>query len=813
MSNCGTRSRNVVDVGGNPCPRKLTSTSRSVRQLCGGALLSSLVFCAATDVAHAQAACGPALIEADELLRKGQFVQLEERLAPCLDSSVSRGERVEAYRILVLANMASERQGEAAQLASELLRLRPDYEAPFMDSPKFARLLDGIRASWLDPTQQAVVTATKREQRLSEAPAIISLVSARQIEQHGYASVGEALSGVSGLYSLHDHVQYSLGVRGINAGMRGWSRIVKVMVEGQPVAFRPSSENFLGAELVPMQAIDRIEVVRGPSSALYGANAYLGVVNVIMRQGERIDGVELISSVGSVEGHLAYDLGLLYGERRGRTDYMVAARGQFADRSGLRPTDLPGDSRYGDAGLASRNDVSRPASLYARARVDGRTDERLIVDLSLQRLDSFGEFQDWGSLTGQNRVSMQNMFARARYERRVAGLNAALAAAYSRGDPTDDEFLATNQVGVGDWITREVGYRAIDLSSELGLESETGNSITVGIDHSRDRQDLQTYFRHYFDQPAQPTGLTQGDTLFVNTGAYAQAVVHPFRTVSVGGLTDLGVTGGVRYDRHSIYDDIANYRVAAALPLTSRWYAKALYGTSFKAPSSTQLYTTLIVPQGVLGNPELQPEKARTWEAALGGRLSSRITITVVGFATEVRNKVELVPSGANTRAENVARISSRGLEQETLYRSEATSAFLNVSYQHSTERRVDQLQGTLEDNTKLYPATTVQFGGARQLRRWPWEIGLAGAWVGERTASTQNIKSFDPVNLTEYNLDPYLLLDMTLRSRFLSAGRGAVLQLKIANVLNQQFLYPGFRDFDIPGLGRRYHASVTYRL
>ena len=763
--------------------------------------------------ADGQTVCGPALIEADEMLRKGLFGELNSQLAPCLEARATRAERVEAYRILVLASMAAERYDRAAELADALLRLRPDYEASFLESPKFARLLDRIRASWLDPSQQAVVTATKTEQKIGEAPAIISLISARQIEQYGYESVGEALSSLSGVDILHDHVQYNLGVRGINAGMRGWSRIVKVMLEGQSVAFRPSSENFLGSELIPMQAVERIEVVRGPSSALYGANAYLGVINVIPRRGERIDGLELTTGFGSIQGHPAYDLGMLWGRKIGRVDYLIAASGQFADRSGLQPVDLPGENRYEEQDLESRNDVTRPASLYARAQIDGRDDDHFVLDLSLQRLDSFGEFQDWGVLTGVNRLSMSNMFLRGRYDRTLFGLKANLSAAYSRGDPSEDEFLAINQAGVGDWITRQVGYDGIDLSSELLYESTSGNVLTFGVDFTRDQQDLQTYFRHYFDQDSQPTGITQGDTAFVNTGAYAQAVLYPFRTFSVPGLTDLGLTSGLRYDSHNIYDNISNYRLAAAYPLSEHWYTKVLYGTSFKAPSSVQLYTTLIVPQGVLGNPDLRPEEARTWEAAIGGRLGRGLTVTFIGFSSEVTDKVELVPSGANTRADNVAKISSHGFEEETFYRGDRSTAYLNLSYQSSTERRVDRLRGVLEGDTNLYPTTTVKFGGSRQLQRWPWEVSLAGVYIGERIASEQNIKNHDPINLEEYTLDGYLLLDLTLHSRILSAGRGATLQLKIANLLDQQYAYPGFRDFDIPGLGRRFAASLTYHL
>jgi len=764
--------------------------------------------------ARAQSLCGTGLIEADEQLSKGLFRDLEQKLQPCWQPATPRAERVEAHRILVLAHMVSERYDLARQEAETLLALKPDYTASLLDSPKFAKLLETVRANWLDPTRQAVVTATKSEQNIGEAPAVISLVNARQIETYGYRDVGEALRSVSGLNLLTDHVQYNLGVRGINAGMRGGSRIVKVMIENQPVSYRPSSENFLGEELIPIQAIERIEVVRGPSSALYGANAYLGVVNIIARSGERVDGMQLASRFGLIQGNPAYHIGLLVGKKKGRVDYLVAANGSATDRSGLRARDLPGKTRYDDLDIESRNDITRPTSLFARAVYENPGIDKLSFDINWQRLDSFGEFQDWGVLTGQNRISIDNGYARARYERQLREtLSASFSTTYARGGPSDSEFLTINQRGVGDWITRDVGYTAIDLGSELSYASTGGSQLRAGVDFSRDAQELQTFFRHYFDREEQATGFVQGDTSFVNTGMYLQSVLYPFRTLSIPALSRLGLTSGVRFDAHNIYGNITNWRFAAAYPFAGAWYAKVLYGTSFKEPSPTQLFTTLIVPQGVLGNPDLKPEKARTWEAALGGRLFENLAVTLVGFTSQVQNNVRLVPSGANTKADNVAEISSYGFEQEFFYNTQRTSAYLNLSHESSEQKRIDRLRGVLEGDTHLYPGFMAKFGAMHQLENTPFEVGIEGRFIGERIASEQNVNSYDPINLQSYRLDPYWLVDVVCnRYIFISGNRGA-LQWAVRNILNKTHYFPGYRDFDIPSLGRSMTLSLSYRL
>jgi len=135
-----------------------------------------------------------------------------------------------------------------------------------------------------------VISATKQIQKKSEAPANISIITAEQIQKRGYCTAGEAINSLPGIYVLDDDLQQNIGVRGINGGMQAGSRIVKVMIDNQPVSFRSTTENWLGVELIPISSIERIEVVRGPASALYGANAFLGVINIITKQGSNVNG-------------------------------------------------------------------------------------------------------------------------------------------------------------------------------------------------------------------------------------------------------------------------------------------------------------------------------------------------------------------------------------------------------------------------------------------------------------------------------------------------------------------------------------------
>src|SRR6185436_16894216 len=183
-------------------------------------------------------------------------------------------------------------------------------------------------------TPEEVWTATKTEQKNYEAPAIITTVTREQIGVWGYRSISEVLSHLLGFYVVDDHVSPNIAVRGISGGLYADSSIVKVLIDGHAVAFHSTGGNWLGPELVPLSAIERIEIVRGPASALYGADAFLGVINIKTRSGKSLSGAQASLSAGRAGSGLASDLDLAAGAERGALDAVVAVRRSSQDLSG-----------------------------------------------------------------------------------------------------------------------------------------------------------------------------------------------------------------------------------------------------------------------------------------------------------------------------------------------------------------------------------------------------------------------------------------------------------------------------------------------
>ncbi|HEY9721206.1 MAG TPA: TonB-dependent receptor plug domain-containing protein, partial [Oscillatoriaceae cyanobacterium] len=212
--------------------------------------------------------------------------------------------------------------------------------------------------------------ATRHVQSAREAPANVEVITDTEIRERGYTTVAEALRALPGFYIVNDELLPSVGVRGISSGERGWSRILKLMIDGQPVPYRPDGSNWLGPELIPIGLVKRIEVIRGPASALYGADAFLGVVNVVTKRGADIDGLRLDAMAGTRAGHPIergqLDLATLP-DTHG-LDLTFGALAGLTDNSGLPlPGTSPNQATLAKNGqTVSARDFDYPASAFAR---------------------------------------------------------------------------------------------------------------------------------------------------------------------------------------------------------------------------------------------------------------------------------------------------------------------------------------------------------------------------------------------------------------------------------------------------------------
>ena len=324
-----------------------------------------------------------------------------------------------------------------------------------------------------------VTSATKIAQSISEAPAIIAVITRKDLADRGYDSVAEALGALPGFFVNSDYILPDVGIRGISGELRGGSRLIKVMLNGHPVSFRSETTNWLNGALVPIDAIDRIEVIRGPGSALYGANAFLGVVNIITRKATTVDGVSFRYQGHRFGDKLGQSLSAVSAFHYGPLDVVVGYQQQSIDRSGLRvrcgttfasddfsnsnstpceeQDDLargiefdldPASPTFEQSVLSSTDDWDRNSAFLAQATLDlgvafgADQDAFGTVNFmaNLQRLDTGASFADWGVLSYERYEDDNSIVSNS--GNRVALFNDLYAVKWSKGF-WDDSFVVT----------------------------------------------------------------------------------------------------------------------------------------------------------------------------------------------------------------------------------------------------------------------------------------------------------------------------------------------------------------------------------
>ena len=186
------------------------------------------------------------------------------------------------------------------------------------DHPPLSGAADGVATS--DLTQLSieelmqieiptVVGASKHEQKVTEAPASVTIVTAEDIKRYGYRTLADLLNGVRGFYTTYDRLYNYAGIRGVNRPGDSGGRLL-ITVDGHRVNDPIFDQAPIGTDFIlDLDLVERVEIIRGPGSSLYGNNAFFGIVNVVTRRGRDLKGTEASASVASydtVTGRLTY---------------------------------------------------------------------------------------------------------------------------------------------------------------------------------------------------------------------------------------------------------------------------------------------------------------------------------------------------------------------------------------------------------------------------------------------------------------------------------------------------------------------------
>jgi outer membrane receptor for ferrienterochelin and colicins len=528
-------------------------------------------------------------------------------------------------------------------------RIRAALLPAFMGVLMFARAsaahpeVESIESISLDSLLNIPVSAaTKYEKKTSEVPASVSIITSDDIERYGWRTLDEALSSVRGFYLSSDHNYYYVGARGFSRPTDYNNRIL-LLINGHTMNEDVYGSALIGPETVlDMDVVDRIEIVRGPGSALYGTGAMFAVINIITKKGVALDGVEVSAETGSYGRKRAT---CAYGKRFDR-DLDILISGLWADIEGHDLFFKEFDDPSTNNGIAEKRDGEKfygflSSIKYKDLIIQGDYGHRLkgvptgawgtaFNDGNHETLDerAFLELKYEGSLGTDKNIIMRGHFDHYRFE-----------GTYPYAE--DGETYKTYDASVGNWLGCEFQFQW-DVRPDDRLTAGTEFNNHIRSDY-RSWDDEETYFDENFP--------------FNVLSLYLQ---NEYQAAEY-----LSLTLGLRGDMYSTTGNTLSPRGAVIYNPVKSGTLKLLYGEAFRAPN---VYERHYEDPGVSKpNTALEPEKIRTAELIWEQRLGAVSFGTVSMYNYEMIDLIEEVldPSDSLSQFQNRRKASTTGIEME----------------------------------------------------------------------------------------------------------------------------------------------------
>ncbi|MHB8878394.1 MAG: TonB-dependent receptor plug domain-containing protein, partial [Myxococcaceae bacterium] len=615
-----------------------------------------------------------------------------------------------------------------------------------------------------------------------------------------------------GIYHIDDLVHPSVGVRGVTGGLSTGTRIIKVMINGVPVSFRPDLNAFIGPEFIPMEAVERVEIARGPLSALYGANAFVAVANVVTRHTADGSAGEVAVRGMDLRGNPAAGASGLWSYGAERWDVLLAFTADRLDRSGLRVSKTfaeqdPASARYGAFfSDSSRRDLSQPTGLYGNLRLAAGPLGTLTAQAGFQRHDTVADFQLSSVLTHQSRVALENVWTQVQLERSFSDSVSATAwVGYSRGRPTDEDrlFLTSSPAS---YFLRNYSYWAVDGLAKVSYAPSERFSLDLGADGSYEPQHTLYYSEVRDGDRAVLAGPGDKTTVTLsNAGVFAQGSGSP--------VSRLHLTGNFRVDFPSLFPVQYSWRAAAVYEWSDKVTTKLIAGRAFQTPPAVLLYglpysnaNNVIGSATIASATPLRPQTMTSIEAAVSAKLLAQLTVEGSLFGQEVGDRIEFVQFGRNFRATNQGLRYQLGGELLVRGSVSRLSPYLGGSAVIPLSPRAGG--GLSIEPLPLFPMYSGLVGLDVELPETHLRLNAHLRLVGPRGASQSNVLLN---NDRAYSLPGYVALNVSVATSGLQLAPGLRTDLLFAlqNLALPSYSDPGFGGIDVPNPGWALLASV----
>ncbi len=437
-----------------------------------------------------------------------------------------------------------------------------------------------------------ITGASKYAEKASESPSVVEVITAEDIEAYGYRTLGEALNGLHGLYLNNDRNYSTLGVRDFLLTGTTNSRIL-IMVDGRRMNENVFDSAYVGQEfMLDMDLVSRIEYISGPGSSIYGANAMMGVVNVVTKKGSDINGVQVAAGGGTFK---TTKVRATYGGTLGNgADVMLSASG-FNTNGVSNLYFFEFDDPTTNNGIAHEMDGERTRRFFAKAEKNGFTYTAGYVDRFKQvPTRAFSTiFNDPGFKTDDSHAYNELKYANAFNDKTQVELKGFYHRYRNKAQyPYDDvppRYILFDQYG-GDWAGGEATFVTTAFDRQ---------KIIFGAEFQWDiSQKLFAYDRYGVYQDTDRNGI--------RSGLYAQDAISL--------RDDLVLNVGLRLDQHHLIEKYqVNPRAGLIWNPHPSTTMKLLYASAFRAPNAMERDYDAF--SSWVANPNNKEEQIKNYEA------------------------------------------------------------------------------------------------------------------------------------------------------------------------------------------------------
>jgi outer membrane receptor for ferrienterochelin and colicins len=569
-----------------------------------------------------------------------------------------------------------------------------------------------------------VFGASKFEQKATEAPSSVTVITSDEIKRYGYRTLADILQSVQGFYVSYDRNYSSLGSRGVNLSDSN-SRIL-LLVNGHRLNNNLSDSAAIGTDFIlDVDLIDHVEIIRGPSAVLYGNNAFFGVINVITRQGKQLNGAEVSGEYASYD---TYKTRVTYGKLftngvqlllsgtyydSAGPDRLFYKKFNTPDQNNGVAQNMDGDSSgsfFGSLGYADftlegafiSREKENPTAQFGSTFNDSRlqtTDDRGYT--SLKYAHSFPEIVD---------VTAQVYYDQSDFEIGYPTAIGTGAASFSK------------EKDAGEWWGTEVQFNKRLWERHI---------ITFGAEY---RDDFRQH-REVFD-PASGKVFSDASRDRLSYGVYLQG---DFML-----RTNLHFNGGVRYDQYGNFNPAFNPRLALIYNPWKTATLKAIYGTAFRAPNFLELSDPRFQ--------DIKPEEITSYELVYEQEIGRHLRSSVSGFYNQMQDLIVLQNGNytnlnANTKGTELALEGywNNGIRSRLSYSLQRTEDSSKQNLPDSPEHLVKMNVSVPVYKQKIFAGLEYQYTSSRRT--------LFTTSTGE-TMNGMDAGGFETVNFTLFSRD-----------------------------------------------------------